>query len=166
MIPPDVIKTTEMISVPIGRWAVAKSPAAIRTLLGSCVGIVLHDRQTGVGGLAHIVLPESRGAVDQPGKYANTAIPAMLADLEQIAGRKLNGRLIAKLLGGARMFSGSIGGLDIGQLNRDATETILANLGITVIARDLGGETGRNIVMSTKTGVVQVKVPGGQAYEI
>ena len=166
MIPSDVIKTTDMISVPIGRWAVAKSPASIRTLLGSCVGIVLHDRQSGLGGLAHVVLPASRGEADQPGKYADTAIPAMLADLERLAGRKLNGRLVAKLLGGARMFTGSTGGLDIGQSNRLATETILAGLGITVVARDLGGDAGRNIVLSTQSGVVQVKVPGGQSYEI
>ena len=155
-----------MISVPIGRWAVGKAPASIRTLLGSCVGVVLHDRQSGVGAMAHVVLPESRGELSQPGKYADTAIPAMVADLERLAGRKLNGRLVAKLLGGARMFTGSAAGLDIGQLNRDACERILAGLNIPVIARDLGGDTGRNIIMSTTTGLVQVKVPGGQSHEI
>ena len=166
MNPPDLLKNTETISVPIGRWAVAKSPASIRTLLGSCVGVVLHDRQSGLGGLAHVVLPESRGELGQPGKYADTAIPAMLADLERLAGRKLNGRLIAKLLGGARMFTGSTGGLDIGQLNRVATEKILGlEEGVQPVAR-LGGEVGRNVVVSTQSGVVQVKVPGGQAYEI
>ena len=64
------------------------------------------------------------------------------------------------------MFTGSAAGLDIGQLNRDACERILAGLNIPVIARDLGGDTGRNIIMSTTTGLVQVKVPGGQSHEI
>ena len=54
-----------IVSVAIGQWAVAAAPAKIRTLLGSCVGVVLYDRVAKLGGLAHVVLPSSRG-VDRP----------------------------------------------------------------------------------------------------
>ena len=155
-----------MINVAIGRWAVGRAPSSIKTLLGSCVGILLHDRQAGVGGLAHIVLPDSRGAFDQLGKFADTAIPALVTDLERLAGRPLKGRITAKLLGGARMFNSAATSLDIGRLNRDATESILSEMGIPIVARDLGGETGRNIVMSIATGVVTVKIPGGAGYQV
>ena len=42
----------EVITVLIGRWAVAAAPVQIRTLLGSCAGVVLYDRQARVGGVA------------------------------------------------------------------------------------------------------------------
>ena len=160
------------ISVAIGRWAVAAPPSKLRTLLGSCVGVVLHDRVTKTGGVAHVVLPNSRGDADHPGKYMDTAIPALIADLErEIRGRSA-GRLVAKLVGGASMFQPGPGGAapapsrNIGRLNSEAAEALLTALRIPVIARDLGGEGGRNMVFDPATGVVQVRSPGGTAREI
>jgi chemotaxis protein CheD len=155
----------EMISVLMGRWAVASAPTSIRTLLGSCAGVVLYDRLAKLGGLAHIVLPDSRGATDQPGKYANTAIPALIEDMERTAGRKLRARLTAKLFGGASMFPGGAS-IDIGKSNRVAAEQILEAIGLPIIARDMGGETGRRLTFHTSTGIVAVKIPGGPDYEI
>jgi chemotaxis protein CheD len=152
------------VSVPIGRWAVASAPTTIRTLLGSCLGVVISVRRAKIGGLAHIVLPDSRGPTDNPGKYANTAIPALILDLERLAGVSIRGRLTAKLLGGASMFRNEY--LDIGRLNAEAVERILAGLGITVLARDLGGDTGRRLTFDTFTGIVAVKIPGGADYEV
>ncbi|MFO0911150.1 MAG: chemotaxis protein CheD [Isosphaeraceae bacterium] len=154
-----------MISVPMGQWAVAAAPTLIRTLLGSCAGVVLHDRQARIGGVAHIVLPNSRGATETPGKYADTAIPGLLDDLERLAGRRLRGRLVAKLFGGASMFQSS-GPLEIGRLNREASERILAGLGIPVVATDMGGEAGRRLTFDIQTGIVAVRIPGGRDYEV
>jgi chemotaxis protein CheD len=155
----------------MGQWAVAAAPAKIRTLLGSCVGVVLYDRAAKLGGLAHVVLPSSRGAVDHPGKYADTAIPAVIADLDRRLGGKARLRLIAKLVGGADMFQidpslrdNSV--LNIGQQNQQAIELILAGLAIPVMARDLGGTSGRRLTLDTITGIVTIKVPGGADHEI
>ena len=93
-----------IVSVAIGQWAVAGAPVKIRTLLGSCVGVILHDRVARLGALAHIVLPDSRGSADHPGKFADTAIPAMIAEIERQLQAKARGRLVAKLVGGASMF--------------------------------------------------------------
>jgi chemotaxis protein CheD len=154
-----------MISVLMGRWAVVSAPSSIRTLLGSCVGVVLYDRQARLGGLAHIVLPDSRGSTDQPGKYADTAIPALIEEMERVAGRKLRVRLTAKLFGGASMFQGGAT-IDIGRSNQEAAERILAALGVSVLAKDVGGESGRRLTLSTETGIVAVKIPGGSEYEV
>jgi chemotaxis protein CheD len=154
-----------MISVLMGRWAVASAPTLIRTLLGSCAGVVLYDRQARLGGVAHIVLPNSRGSTDHPGKYADTAIPALIDDMERAAGRKMRARLTAKLFGGASMFQGS-NTIDIGRSNQVAVEQILAGLGVAVVARDMGGESGRRLTFSTVTGIVAVRIPGGADYEI
>ena len=154
-----------MLSVPIGQWAVAAPPTSIRTLLGSCAGIVLYDRVAKIGGVAHVVLPDSRGSTEHPGKYADTAIPALIDDLERLVQRKLRGRLTAKIFGGASMFQ-STPSIEIGRMNQVAVERVLAELGIPVVGRDMGGETGRRLTFQTTTGIVAVKIPGGADYEI
>jgi chemotaxis protein CheD len=159
---PDPVK---IVSVPIGRWAVATAPVQIRTLLGSCAGVVLYDRVAQLGGVAHIVLPDSRGAADHPGKFADTAIPGMIEDLCQLLGRKTRPQLTAKLVGGASMFATNTA-FDIGRMNREAVERILGNLGIPVLARDLGGGTGRRLTLDTVSGIVSIKIPGGDDYTI
>jgi chemotaxis protein CheD len=159
----------EVVSVAIGQWAVADAPTRIRTLLGSCVGVVLFDRIAKLGGLAHIVLPSARGAVDHPGKYADTAIPAVIADFERRLGTRARSRLTAKLAGGASMFQVSPdpdSALNIGRRNQEAIEQILADLRIPVVARDLGGTSGRRLTLDTASGMVAIKVPGGADYEI
>ena len=159
----------DIVSVAIGQWAVAAAPVRIRTLLGSCVGVALYDRVLKIGGLAHIVLPDARGAVDHPGKYADTAIPGMIGDFDRRVGANAKLRLIAKLVGGARMFqvsSNANAGLNIGQRNQEAIERILAELRIPILARDLGGEAGRRMTLDTTSGTITIKVPGGAEYEI
>ncbi len=125
-----------VVSVAIGQWAVAVAPVKIRTLLGSCVGVILFDRVARLGAIAHIVLPDSRGALEHPGKFADTAIPAMIAEIERKLAVKPAGRLVAKLAGGARMFAtgdgSSTGGnsvLNVGQMNQEAAERVLAHSG-------------------------------------
>lgn len=157
-----------VVSVAIGRWAVAAAPSQLRTLLGSCVGVALHDRAAKVGGLAHVVLPDSRGDLEHPGKYADTAIPALIADIERAVRGKTAGRLVAKLAGGASMFQlgADTASRNIGRMNQEAVEAILAALRIPILGRDLGGEGGRNMTLEPATGRVWIRTPGGGAREI
>jgi len=49
-----------IIRVGMADYKAAKSPAILITLgLGSCVGVVLYDNLTKVGGMAHVMLPDS-----------------------------------------------------------------------------------------------------------
>jgi len=160
-----------IVTVAIGRWLVAAAPTKIRTLLGSCVGVVLYDRSARLGGVAHIVLPSAGRATDQPGKYADTAIFAMLTELNQQRVGKVQLRLTAKLIGGASMFqiepgSRANSGLNIGQRNLETIDEILTALAIPVLARDVGGTSGRRLTLDTTSGMVTIKVPGGADYEI
>ena len=51
---------SEMIKVGMADLKLCKAPDAITTLgLGSCVGIAIRDPITKIGGLAHIMLPDS-----------------------------------------------------------------------------------------------------------
>jgi chemotaxis protein CheD len=155
----------EIVSVPIGRWEVVAAPKQIRTLLGSCAGVVLLDKAAKLGGVAHIVLPDSRGETGQPGKYADTAIPGMIADFERRLGRSSRGRLTAKIVGGASMFQAGPA-INIGKMNQAAVDMILAGLGIPVLARDVGGGSGRRLTLDVASGIVTIRVPGGEDYVI
>jgi chemotaxis protein CheD len=149
----------------MGRWGVAAAPTQIRTLLGSCVGVVLHDAAGRLGGVAHVVLPESNGAGEHPGKFADTAIPALIDDLDRLRGRKALSGLTAKVVGGASMFQAGAA-LNIGRRNTEMAEAILRRLGIPVLARDVGGEAGRRLTLDVATGVVAIRIPGGPDYTL
>ncbi len=169
--PEPRIKQPEILSVAIGCWKVAAAPLRLQTLVGSCVGVIFYDRIGKLGGLAHIVLPKAHGVVDHPGKYADTAIPALLSDFNRQLGEQARIKVVAKLIGGANMFGVDLerpghASLNIGQRNHEAIEQILSNLSIPVTARDIGGTTGRRMTLDTMTGVVTIKLPGGVEYEV
>jgi chemotaxis protein CheD len=105
------------------------------------------------------------GATEQPGKFADTAIPGMIDELGKLTGRKGKSHLWAKIIGGARMFPGGPA-LNIGQKNQDAVEKILAELGLPVVARDVGGDMGRRVTFDTASGLVCIRAPGGEDYHI
>jgi chemotaxis protein CheD len=163
--PQDRSGSQEIVSVAIGQWAVAPAPVLLRTLLGSCAGVVLYDRVARVGGLAHVVLPDSKGATDNPGRFADTAIPALIAGMDRALGRSCRAGLTAKIAGGASMFQAGPA-LNIGRMNHEAVERILAGLGIPVVARDMGGDAGRHLTLDTASGIVTVRSPGGACYTI
>ena len=49
--------------------------------LGSCIGLTLYDSSVRVGAMVHIMLPDSAGRTDRPGKYADSAIVLLLKEL-------------------------------------------------------------------------------------
>ncbi len=89
-------------SVGMGQIVVAEAPAELVSVLGSCVGVALYHPRLKVGALAHIVLPKSSGGGAAPGKFADTAIPYMIAELAKAGAARAG--LVAKIAGGACMF--------------------------------------------------------------
>src|SRR5262245_66185120 len=123
----------------MGQFAVSRTSGFLRTLLGSCLGLALYDRRVKVAALGHIVLPDSLGRTDPPGKYADTAVPAMIRLMQTVADdQKL--KLHAKIAGGANMFVGNDGRNTIGVQNVQAVERILGEMRIPIIGRHCGGE--------------------------
>jgi chemotaxis protein CheD len=147
----------------MGGIAVAKGNGRLRTLLGSCIGLVLYDRRRTVGGLAHVVLPKSRGTDDPPGKFMDTAIPALIREMEVIGGRPLKPE--ARIAGGANMFATSVTNT-VGRQNIEACEQLLGEFGIPLVGRHCGGQQGRRMVLDTSTGVVTIEIVGADLVEI
>jgi chemotaxis protein CheD len=126
--------------------------------LGSCIGLALIDRHSGVAGMAHIVLPESpRAEQPEPGKFADLAVPELISRMTQ-AGATV-GRLDAVLAGGARMFE--LGDMDIGARNAEAVKEGLARSGVTLRATATGGNRGRTMRLTVGEFAVTVKEAGG-----
>jgi len=146
---PTVIKV-KMAGIDFG-----KSPTALETLLGSCVGIAVWDRQTKQGGLAHVVLSDSNGATNLPGKFADTAVAELKSRLLAMG---VNPRkLTAKIAGGATMF-GERTDRDIGEKNYQAVLEHLKKHHIPMVAEHIGGNKGRMIRFSLEDGSVQVSI--------
>jgi chemotaxis protein CheD len=132
--------------------------------LGSCIGLALLDRQASVAGLAHVVLPAAEGREGTAGKFADTAVPALLDAVVGLGARR--GRLDAVLVGGASMFAFAGPGLDVGQRNDAAVREELARLRIPVAAAETGGSKGRTVRVDVATGVVTSKAAGDAAVKV
>ncbi len=154
---------SEMIKVGMADLNICLAPNAITTLgLGSCVGIVLFDSVRKIGGLAHIMLPDSTKVKknENVAKFADTGIDALIVQMEK-AGAKRQG-LTAKIAGGAQMFafSSSNDMLRIGERNVEATKLKLRELGIRILAEDTGLSYGRTIEFYPGTGELLIKSVG------
>lgn len=128
--------------VPTGEYRVSKRKNEIlNAYLGTCVGLSLCDREAGVGGLIHILLPEPGGSdyLGKPLSYAVTGLPIFIKELHRL-GSEVS-RLEATIAGGALVgdISQADVELDIGGRTVEITEMILRNAGIRVIRRETGG---------------------------
>ncbi len=151
---------SEVLKVGMADLAVGRASETLKTCgLGSCVGICLLDPITKVGGMAHIMLPSSSLArsVDNPAKYADTAVPLMINKMQSLGA--VRSRLIAKIAGGAQMFvfAGNNEVMRVGERNAQAARDVLRHLGIRLVAEDVGGNYGRTIEFACETGRLHIR---------
>ncbi len=137
--------------------------------LGSCIGLVLVDARRGVAGLAHVVLPVAPAVTDATalaGKFAPTAVPALLEAVVMAGARRSGVRAV--LAGGAQMFSfGRAGtGMDVGTRNDAAVRQALAKQGIGIVAAATLGERGRTMRVMLEGPRVTIKEAGGSETEL
>jgi chemotaxis protein CheD len=148
------------IRVRMADAAVEQGSVTITTVgLGSCVAIVLHDAERQIGGLAHILLPSETLSQDRANraKFPGTAVPLLLERMRALGARQKD--VVAKLVGGASMFTALLptSGLQMGERNLIATRAALAQAGIPIVAEDVGGEHGRSVRFHVGSGVVDVR---------
>lgn len=152
--------TTDTVSatmVGMGHIALCKHPEHFKSILGSCIGLVIYHPRLKVGAMAHIVMPDAAGRSGPPGKFADTAIPHMLHLLRD-SGAPMRG-LVAKFAGGSNMF-GTGGPMQIGEKNAQAVARGLQVAGIEVYGQDTGGKKGRRITFCCDTGIMALNCAG------
>ncbi len=150
----------ELIKVGMADLKAGKNPDSIISYgLGSCVGIALYDPQTKVGGLAHIMLPDSTQAraTDNKAKFADTALPVLLDEVLALGGSR--SRLTAKIAGGSQMFSfaQATDVMRIGDRNAEAVRAVLKSMSIRLVAEDVGGNYGRTVELLLDSGAFLIK---------
>ena len=160
--------TEDVINIGVAEYYVTHNPHTLACFgLGSCVGVALYDRRKKVGGLAHIMLPDSKAIsrMGSPGKYADTAIAKMVAEMEKLGSKPRD--ITARVVGGACMFSipgatnprnlpGPCLGMQIGERNIEAVKIVLGEMGIPVKGEDTGGNYGRTMRFDVANGIVTV----------
>ncbi|MER2294904.1 MAG: chemotaxis protein CheD [Desemzia incerta] len=150
---------SEELKVRISDYKIATPPDSLITIaLGSCVGIAVYDPKTKVGGLSHIMLPDSK--LFKPPykveKFADLAIPQMVKEIKQLARTE---KLVAKIAGGASMFqfSSQSDGESIGDRNIKAVIDCLNELNIPLLGQQTGGNTGRTMMVDLEEFKVTVR---------
>ena len=153
----------EVIKIGMAAMAVCSGDDAVTTLgLGSCIGIAIRDPATGIGGLVHIMLPDSteiRNNANRP-KFADTGIEDLVSEIVKKGGNR--SRLVAKIAGGAQMFSfGSQNDMiRIGERNALSSKKKLNEMKIPLLAEDTGKTYGRTVVFYPKNGDFLIRSVG------
>jgi chemotaxis protein CheD len=157
------------VIVKVADWAAERGDGVLITLgLGSCVAIMLHDAQTRAGAMAHVLLPSTSLARDitNKAKFPDTAVPLLIERLKALGADPR--RLVAKLAGGASMFSQLVtpGTIQMGERNVLAARNALRAAEIPIVREAVGGERGRTVRFHVKDGRVEIRSVGADAHVI
>ena len=153
------------ITVGVGDVAVSnqKGYEIVTHSLGSCIGVLIHDATAGVGGLLHLMLPESslnqERARQQPAVFADTGLPILFKSAYSLGATKGRSRVV--VVGGSQLLDQS-GRFNIGQRNYAAVRKIFWRNNVLIDAEDVGGQVNRTVGLEIGTGRVWLKVNSGE----
>jgi chemotaxis protein CheD len=162
-----IATSTSVIAVGLGDLFVSKTEDLVAYSLGSCVGICLWDPSAKVAAMSHVVLPAApAGPVTLPGKFGDTAVPAMLDALMRAGAQKF--RLQCKIAGGAAVLALGGGGSlpKIGDRNVESVKAALAKVGLRISGEQTGGNQGRTVRLEPTSGRVLVRTVRGTEIEL
>jgi chemotaxis protein CheD len=154
---------SKIIKVGMAELDICKSPDGISTLgLGSCVGVVIRDPGTKIGGMVHVMLPDSTKIRNSENiaKFADTGICALIHKMVDAgANRKA---LVAKIAGGAQMFNfqNKLAVIRVGDRNVEACKAILKEENIPILAEDTGDNYGRTVIFYPEDGRFIIRAVG------
>lgn len=156
---------SDILRVGIAEYRVASAPSILVAYgLGSCLGIILDDRENRLGGMAHTLLPAFRPEAPEArqSKYVDSAIQLLVDELLRQGAVRTN--LTARLVGGANMFASCYTPTadGIGTRNLRVARNTLQAIQIPVVAEDVGGSHGRTVEFDLATGNVLVRSVHGE----
>jgi len=156
----DAEKELPEVYLQPGEVHLARSPAVLKTILGSCVGVTFWVPRLGLGALCHGVLPRCPPGVGgaEGYRYVDFAIRELVEQLERLGSQR--GEIQIKVFGGADVLPGheaAIGRATVGRQNSECALAVLEVQGLRIAASDLGGAAGRAIHFYTETGEVLLR---------
>ena len=154
---------SEIIKVGMADLKTCKAPDGVTTLgLGSCVGVAIRDPMTKIGGLAHVMLPDSNAIRQNTNiyKFADTGITELVRLLEELGAKR--SRMVAKIAGGAQMFAfqNKTELVRVGDRNVEASKKKLKELNIPILAEDTGDSYGRTVIFYPESGDFVIRAVG------
>jgi len=157
-------QSEQMAMIGIGEYRVGSFP--MMTIgLGSCIGLTMYDPNLKLGAMVHIMLPESAGRMDRPGKYVDTAVPLLVNELVALGCK--NRSIVAKIAGGACMFEYFGTNLNIGERNAGKVRILLKEHHIQLAAEDVGGKVGRSVTfLPSNDGRVSIRRADGTSSNL
>lgn len=145
-------KSTEIMP---GEVALGTAGDELRTLLGSCVSVILTDPRRTVGVMCHIVHVGTPNAANRHNTaYGEVAMDAMFSKLQAVGIPAQ--RCEAYVYGGGNMFPGIVSGTSVGDRNAQWVMEFLEDHGIHVVDVSLGGTSYRKV--SWRVGAAEPKV--------
>jgi chemotaxis protein CheD len=141
-----------------GEYYFTSKDMLIVTVLGSCVSACIRDRNTGLGGMNHFMLPDGGSDPSSPvsasARYGTYAMEVLINDLLKSGARRDN--LEAKVFGGGAVLKGFTA-INVGERNAAFVQNFLRNEKIRVVAEDLNDIYPRKVYFFPRTGKVLVK---------
>jgi chemotaxis protein CheD len=162
---PSIIAFDQRVIVGVADLAVSNNPNVVFTTysLGSCLGISVHDPVARVGGLLHLMLPDSTidpaKATANPAMFVDTGVPALLRAAFQLKAEKA--RLRVCVAGGAQILDDN-NFFNIGRRNHDALLRILERNGLAIHAAAVGGQVNRTMMLRVSDGSVTLRISGNK----
>lgn len=170
-------KLEKQVSVNLmpGELHIAKQPILIKTLLGSCVSVILHSKRNQVTGISHAQLPyefshdkaKSKCMDNAPlkcntkiskkdiFKYITCSTQYMLEKFFSLGIQ--SSEISAKIFGGSDVLSSHAHQNTIGKQNIESAHEMIKRFNLKLINEDTGGTTGRTIYLYTETFEVLVR---------
>jgi chemotaxis protein CheD len=152
----------QRVIIGVGDMAVSNNPQVILSTyaLGSCIGVIAYDPVSKVGGILHLMLPDSTISPDkaakQPAMFANTGLPLLFRAMGGMKAERHRVRIF--VAGGAGMLSGQ-DPFKIGERNSAVTMDFLGKNGMAVQRQDIGGSINRTVHLEIGSGSVGLKTP-------
>jgi chemotaxis receptor (MCP) glutamine deamidase CheD len=141
-------------SIIVGQVFASDRPTVVSTVLGSCVAACLFDLESGIGGMNHFMLPDAKRDT-QSAAFGVHAMELLINKIMQLGGDRR--RLQAKVFGGGNVLALQGANLQVGQRNVEFVLTFLADEGIPVVGKRVGGNTGVKLCFQTDNGRALVK---------
>lgn len=132
--------------------------------LGSCLGVAIYDPVAEVGGLLHVLLPDSSIDPDKarlkPCMFVDTGVPYLFREAYKVGAQKE--RIVVKAAGCASMRSEEDDRFQIGKRNELMLRKLLWKNGVMLEGCDLGGKLARTMSLDIGTGAVLLRTRDGE----
>lgn len=159
--------TSEIVGVADCAVSAESSISLITYALGSCIAVIIHDPVTRVGGLLHLMLPESslsrEKALQNPYMFADSGVPLLFRRAYHAGADKR--RLQIHVAGGAQVVDDK-GVFNIGKRNYLAVRKLLWQAGLLIHAEDVGGTESRTVRLEVGTGRVHIRTNAGKEKQL